>query len=122
MSESLTLLTVYIKDSYDESDISLNPLNTFDENIIIFIEFTDYNYMVNVRKKFKDKTYLLIVSNDIFFKDKNKFINKMIEMNHFKSQKFGWCDISYISTYLKEGFPENKEIKDCFLIDMAHIH
>jgi len=131
MSESLTILTVYIKDSYDESDISLNPLTTFDENVIIFIEFTDYDYIAKVRNNLRNKTHLCIVSNDVFFKDKNKFIKNMIEMNQFKSQKFGWCDVSYIPTYLTKGFPEkeekielltNDEIKDCFLIDMAHIH
>lgn len=131
MSNSISILTVYIKDSYDESDISLNPLNTFDENVIIFIEYNDYNYMIKVRENFKDKTYFLIVSNDVFLQDKHKFINKMIEMNHFNSQQFAWCDVSYIPTYLTKGFPEKEEninllrrdeIKDCFLIDMAHIH
>jgi len=128
---SVSLITVYIKDSYDKTDITLNPLYNLDENIIIIIEYQDYNYITKVRDNFKNKTHLFILSNDKFMNNKLLYIKNMIEMNHLKTEKFIWCDMKDITTYLSQGLPEriekinlltNDEINGCFLIDMAHIH
>lgn len=131
MTTSLSILTVYKKNSYDETNISSNPLYYLNENIIIFIEQEDYNYITKIRQKFGNKTYLLIIGNNNFMNNKHTFINKMISINPFNSEKFIWCDMKDIITYLSQGLPEriekinlltNDEINGCFVIDMAHIH
>ncbi len=99
-----TFFTFYVNDSYKNADE--NPLSRLDENVIIFIDQNQYDYIKEIRKNFINKTYLLIVSNANFMLDKHKFINKMISINPFKSNKFAWCDISYIDTYLSQGLPD----------------
>lgn len=98
-NQNLTVLTIYYKNSYDYNN---NPLSKIDANVIIFIEYDDYDYINKIRENFKDKTFLLIVFNNLVLNDKQNYITKMIEANPFKSQKFAWCDIAHIESFLSK--------------------
>lgn len=122
---NLTILTELFTDN--NYDFNNNPLLKLNENVIIFIEHKDYNYITKIRTNYENKTYLMIVSKENFINDKVTFIKKMIEVNPFKSNNFGWCDINYINTYLSKGFLPikiklsiltNNLIENCFLIDI----
>lgn len=114
-NQNLTILTIYYKNSYDYNN---NPLSKINANIIIFIEYDDYDYINKIRENFKDKTFLLIVFNNLVLNDKQNYITKMIEANPFKSQKFAWCDIAYIDNFLSKPIEIYKTVNINSLNDL----